>query len=103
MFIVILCVLSILWIPLVKASQSGQLFVYIQSVQGYLGTPIGALFVLAILWGRMNEQVSTIEFEKYFIESDFTGCYKYNTCNSDWRLSCKLTQTVICCILSVKF
>nr|WLN44355.1 AAT15 [Sinonovacula rivularis] len=54
-FIVALCGLSILWIPLVKTSQSGQLFVYIQAVQGYLGTPIGILFLWSILWPRMNE------------------------------------------------
>ncbi|KAL4223186.1 hypothetical protein ACF0H5_016658 [Mactra antiquata] len=55
-FIVIICVLSILWIPLLKSSQSGQLFIYIQAVQGYLGTPIGALFVWSMVWGRMNEK-----------------------------------------------
>ncbi|KAK3587617.1 hypothetical protein CHS0354_032825 [Potamilus streckersoni] len=54
-FIVGLCGISILWIPLVRSSQSGQLFIYIQAVQGYLGTPIGALFLWAILWKRMNE------------------------------------------------
>ncbi|WAR03091.1 SC5A9-like protein [Mya arenaria] len=55
-FVAVVSGLSILWIPLVKSSQSGQLFVYIQAVQGYLGTPIGALFLWAILWRRMNEQ-----------------------------------------------
>ena len=54
----LLCVVAIFWIPLVKSSQGGQLFNYIQAVQGYLGTPIGALFVLAVLWRRMNERVS---------------------------------------------
>ncbi|KAJ8300675.1 hypothetical protein KUTeg_022194 [Tegillarca granosa] len=54
-FIVALCGVSILWIPLVRSSQGGQLFVYIQSVQGYLGTPIGALFLMALLWHRMTE------------------------------------------------
>ncbi|XP_064649612.1 sodium/mannose cotransporter SLC5A10-like [Lineus longissimus] len=54
-FIVILCMVSILWIPLVQSAHGGQLFVYIQAVQGYLGTPIGALFMMAILWKRMNE------------------------------------------------
>ncbi|KAL3858002.1 hypothetical protein ACJMK2_012620, partial [Sinanodonta woodiana] len=54
-FIIGLCGISILWIPLVRSSQSGQLFIYIQAVQGYLGTPIGALFLWAILWKRMNE------------------------------------------------
>lgn len=55
-FIAVLCGLSILWIPLVKSSQGGQLFVYIQAIQGYLGTPVGILFLWAILWKRMNEK-----------------------------------------------
>ncbi|PVD22368.1 hypothetical protein C0Q70_18178 [Pomacea canaliculata] len=55
-FVLILCVVAILWIPLVKSSQGGQLFNYIQAVQGYLGTPIGALFILGVLWTRMNER-----------------------------------------------
>ena len=50
-----------------KSSQSGQLFVYIQAIQGYLGTPIGALFLWAILWKRMNEHVSPIS--NWMIES----------------------------------
>lgn len=55
-FIVALCVVSILWIPLLRSSQGGQLFAYINAVQSYLGTPIGALFLLAITWKRMSEQ-----------------------------------------------
>nr|KAG5706614.1 hypothetical protein BaRGS_005684 [Batillaria attramentaria] len=55
-FVLLLCVVSILWIPLVKSSQGGQLFNYIQAVQGYLGTPVGALFIFGILWKRMNER-----------------------------------------------
>ena len=58
-FIIVLSGVSILWVPLVESSQGGQLFVYIQAIQGYLGTPIGALFLLAILWKRMTEQVSS--------------------------------------------
>ena len=50
--------MSIAWIPLVRSSQGGQLFNYIQAVQGYLGTPIGALFVLGVFWKRINECVS---------------------------------------------
>lgn len=55
-FIVILCGISIAWIPLVRSSQGGQLFNYIQAIPGYLGTPIGALFVFGVFWKRMNEQ-----------------------------------------------
>ncbi|GFO49601.1 sodium/glucose cotransporter 4 [Plakobranchus ocellatus] len=55
LFVLLLCGVAILWIPMVRSSQGGQLFNYIQAVQGYLGTPIGALFVMAIVWKRMNE------------------------------------------------
>ncbi|XP_045173428.2 sodium/glucose cotransporter 4-like [Mercenaria mercenaria] len=57
-FILLLCALSILWIPLVKSSKSGQLFIYIQAVQGYLGVPLGPLFIFAIFWHRMSEQAA---------------------------------------------
>ena len=59
-FILVLCVVSILWIPLVQSSAGGQLFVYIQSIQGYLGTPLGAVFLMAIFWKRMNEKVGRV-------------------------------------------
>ncbi|XP_062599188.1 sodium/glucose cotransporter 4-like [Saccostrea cucullata] len=55
-FVFALCVVSILWIPLVRSSQGGQLFAYINAVQSYLGTPVGALFFLAVAWKRMTEQ-----------------------------------------------
>jgi uncharacterized sodium:solute symporter family permease YidK len=57
-FIVFMCILSVLWIPLVKSSQSGQLFIYLNAIQGYLATPIGALFLMAALWKRMTEPVN---------------------------------------------
>ena len=50
-----------------KSSQGGQIFVYIQAIQGYLGTPIGALFLWSILWKRMNEHVSkAYPYQCYF-------------------------------------
>ncbi|XP_041376601.1 sodium/glucose cotransporter 4-like isoform X2 [Gigantopelta aegis] len=54
-FILFMSAVSILWLPLVRSSQGGQLFNYIQAVQGYLGTPTTALFLFAILWKRTNE------------------------------------------------
>ena len=46
-----------MWIPVLQASQGGQLFNYIQSVTGYLAPPVLSLYLLAILWKRTNEQV----------------------------------------------
>ncbi|KAM7051271.1 solute carrier family 5 member 4 isoform 1-T1 [Molossus nigricans] len=56
LFIIVLIVISILWVPLVQVSQNGQLFHYIESISSYLGPPIAAVFLLAIFCKRVNEQ-----------------------------------------------
>ncbi|XP_039623184.1 sodium/glucose cotransporter 4 isoform X3 [Polypterus senegalus] len=55
-FIVLLVVVSILWIPIIQTSNSGQLFDYIQAITSYLAPPIAALFLMAVFWKRVNEQ-----------------------------------------------
>ncbi|XP_019950678.1 sodium/glucose cotransporter 2-like isoform X1 [Paralichthys olivaceus] len=54
----VLCIVavSICWIPVVQAAQSGQLFDYIQSVSSYLAPPIAAVFLLAVFVKRVNER-----------------------------------------------
>uniref|UniRef100_A0A669BMB6 Sodium/glucose cotransporter 2 n=1 Tax=Oreochromis niloticus TaxID=8128 RepID=A0A669BMB6_ORENI len=56
-YIWVLCIVavSICWIPVVQAAQSGQLFDYIQSVSSYLAPPIAAVFLLAVFVKRVNE------------------------------------------------
>uniref|UniRef100_A0A8I3SAG0 Sodium/mannose cotransporter SLC5A10 n=2 Tax=Canis lupus familiaris TaxID=9615 RepID=A0A8I3SAG0_CANLF len=54
-FVVFLVVVSILWIPIIQSSNSGQLFDYIQSVTSYLAPPITALFLMAIFCKRVTE------------------------------------------------
>ncbi|XP_076000030.1 sodium/glucose cotransporter 2 isoform X3 [Genypterus blacodes] len=53
----VLCIvaISICWIPVVQAAQSGQLFDYIQSVSSYLAPPIASVFLLAVFVRRVNE------------------------------------------------
>ncbi|MBN3305182.1 SC5A2 protein, partial [Amia calva] len=53
----VLCIvsISIAWIPVVQAAQSGQLFDYIQSITSYLAPPIAAVFFLAVFVKRVNE------------------------------------------------
>ena len=41
------------WIPLMKLI-SGQLYQYLQSVQAYISPPIAAVFLLGVLWRRVN-------------------------------------------------
>jgi len=44
---------GLLWIPLMQLI-SGQLYQYIQSVQAYIAPPIAAVFLLGVLWQRVN-------------------------------------------------
>ncbi len=52
---VVLVVLGIMWIPLMKYI-SGSLFTYVQSVQAYISPPIAAIFLLGLLFKRLNSQ-----------------------------------------------
>ncbi|KAM8929902.1 sodium/glucose cotransporter 4 isoform 2-T2 [Pelodytes ibericus] len=54
-FILILVAISILWIPIIQAANSGLLFDYMQSVTSYLAPPVTAIFILAIFVKRVNE------------------------------------------------
>jgi solute:Na+ symporter, SSS family len=51
----VLVVFGLLWIPLMQLI-SGQLYQYIQSVQAYIAPPIAAVFLLGLLWNRLNAQ-----------------------------------------------
>ncbi|XP_014663590.1 PREDICTED: sodium/glucose cotransporter 4-like [Priapulus caudatus] len=55
LFVIVLVVVGILWIPVIQASKGSQLFVYIQSITSYLAPPVCAVYVLAIFWKRTNE------------------------------------------------
>ena len=49
----VMVVLGVLTVPLITML-SGQLFVYLQSVQAYISPPIAAVFILGIFWSRAN-------------------------------------------------
>uniref|UniRef100_A0A3Q3DNV3 Sodium/mannose cotransporter SLC5A10 n=1 Tax=Hippocampus comes TaxID=109280 RepID=A0A3Q3DNV3_HIPCM len=53
---VVVLVVSVVWIPILQSANSGQLYVYIQSVTSYLAPPVTAVFTLAVFWKRTNEQ-----------------------------------------------
>ena len=52
---IVLTILGLAWIPLMD-NVSGQLYTYLQSVQGYISPPIAAVFLLGIMWKRVNAQ-----------------------------------------------
>jgi len=50
---VLLVGFGLAWIPFMKYI-SGQLYVYLQSVQAYISPPIAAVFLLGVFWKRVN-------------------------------------------------
>ncbi|XP_054436919.1 sodium/myo-inositol cotransporter 2 isoform X2 [Pteronotus mesoamericanus] len=55
-FVLLLVLVSILWIPVIQASQGGQLFIYIQSISSYLQPPVAVVFIMGCFWKRSNEK-----------------------------------------------
>ncbi len=49
----VLVLFGLAWIPFMKLI-SGQLYQYLQSVQAYISPPIAAVFLLGVLWRRVN-------------------------------------------------
>ncbi|KAK7094081.1 sodium/glucose cotransporter 4-like [Littorina saxatilis] len=51
--VLVLIVISIIWVPVVR--QKKTLFDYIQKMTAYLGAPVCATYVVAVLWNRATE------------------------------------------------
>jgi SSS family solute:Na+ symporter len=49
----VMVLLGLAWVPFIHLI-SGQLYIYLQSVQAYISPPIAVCFVLGILWPRLN-------------------------------------------------
>lgn len=54
-FVVVMVMISIAWVPVIIEMQGGQMFYYIQEVSDYLTPPVASLFLLGVLWHRCNE------------------------------------------------
>ncbi|XP_030837070.1 sodium/glucose cotransporter 4 [Strongylocentrotus purpuratus] len=52
----VMAIIAVLWLPLIQASGTGQLFVYIQAMTSYLTPPIFAVFVGGMFWERVTEK-----------------------------------------------
>jgi SSS family solute:Na+ symporter len=51
----VMVLFGLAWIPLMDLI-SGQIYVYLQSVQAYISPPIAAVFLIGVLWGRANSR-----------------------------------------------
>eukprot|EP00795_Rhopilema_esculentum_P004228 gene4228-20417_t len=56
LFVLIMCIIGVCWVPILTEFQGGQLFIYIISISAYLSPPVAAVYLIAILWKRSNEQ-----------------------------------------------
>lgn len=56
----IIVVLGIIWIPIMDKIGGGVLYRYLQSVQSYIAPPITAVFLLGILWKRVNSKAAIV-------------------------------------------
>ena len=54
----VIVVLGILWIPIMQKIGGGVMYQYLQNVQSYIAPPVVAVFLLGILWKRVNAQAS---------------------------------------------
>jgi len=50
----IIVLLGILWIPIMDKIGGGVMYQYLQNVQSYIAPPVTTVFVLGILWKRVN-------------------------------------------------
>ncbi|XP_013388920.1 sodium/glucose cotransporter 4-like [Lingula anatina] len=55
-FILVLVVVSIAWIPILNAVQGGQLWNYLQSIYAYIAPPWCMVYLLGAAWNRITEQ-----------------------------------------------
>ncbi|CAH8520310.1 unnamed protein product [Schistosoma guineensis] len=55
-FIIILILLSIAWIPVIQELQGSQLFIYIQAISAYLAPPVASVYLCAVLIKRTTEK-----------------------------------------------
>jgi len=56
----IVVVLGIIWIPIMEKIGGGTLYQYLQSVQSYIAPPITAVFLLGVLWKRVNSKAAIV-------------------------------------------
>lgn len=51
---------GILWIPIMEKIGGGTLYKYLQSVQSYIAPPITVVFLLGIIWKRVNAKAAIV-------------------------------------------
>lgn len=84
-FVVFMCGVSVLWVPIIKSSSGGKLFTYMTAVEGYIAAPLGIVFLFSIFWTKTTEPVSlaklylkllneVLNLEEWILQHFFTLC-----------------------------
>ena len=51
-------ILGIIWIPIMEKIGGGVMYQYLQNVQSYIAPPVTAVFLLGIIWKRVNSKAA---------------------------------------------
>jgi SSS family solute:Na+ symporter len=54
----VIVLLGIIWIPIMSKIGGGVMYQYLQNVQSYIAPPVTTVFLLGILWKRVNAQAA---------------------------------------------
>lgn len=54
----IIVILGIFWIPIMEKIGGGVMYQYLQNVQSYIAPPVVSVFLLGIIWKRVNAQAA---------------------------------------------
>lgn len=54
----VIVLLGIIWIPIMSRIGGGVMYQYLQNVQSYIAPPVTTVFLLGILWKRVNAQAA---------------------------------------------
>ena len=54
----VIVILGIIWIPIMEKIGGGVMYQYLQNVQSYIAPPVAAVFILGILWKRVNSKAA---------------------------------------------
>ena len=54
----VIVILGIIWITIMEKIGGGVMYQYLQNVQSYIAPPVAAVFILGILWKRVNSKAA---------------------------------------------
>jgi len=89
---VIMVLFGIMWIPFIELIGSGQIFVYLQSVQAYVSPPITAVFLLGLFWSRGNGIAAIVVLITGFV----LGAFRFiiEVMNKNGMIDSEFLQTI---------